>query len=409
MSSSNPNDHLTSSNSSSNAFHVGHNTSNSYRGGGGRGDGNHWRGGRYGGGSNYYRGGRRSSNRNDNYSDRYHGDTSRYGARRLEQYGNRPMRGRGGGGGGPMVPRNRVSQETSSSSSSSNPMILQLSAMMAKLGSVEYTDVVAPQEDDKLIIRERPDVGKQARDLAAVLCAPTNVNLFFQTTNDSSSPPAAIALLVQCASTLPLQTNGYVALTVAMEQTIPGSILSPCCDYATRQLVADLCQIIPATIVLPQTSSDLEHSPTNQTIMFNFINQLATHRSKLVHGIMRVKLLLRYLAILSKIGLVQLLHNDTFTTGDSISTFTTTTPNMMGLLQYLVQLAQIFIQQLTTTTTNRLPQETTSAYSHLCKLLCYWVLSTLPYIVGHPSEEMEQVKDLCSRLFQQDAHRDIAW
>ncbi|CAJ1917333.1 unnamed protein product [Cylindrotheca closterium] len=177
-------------------------------------------------------------------------------------------------------------------------------------------------------------------DLTPVLCAQDKVEMLckFQPPGTQAAKPIDLAgklghLVVSCAAGLPLQTPCYAALTLSIHEQLKGGpyqgFAKRCVDYAMRNIGRDLDVI------------------------------LLLGKEKTQAGC-RAKLLLRYLAILGKIGVVK-----TFESEPSVD------PNKMtvfDLLCLMVDLAKAAAEQ----------HRNMAAAS----VLVFLVLSTLPYIVG---------------------------
>jgi len=257
----------------------------------------------------------------------------------------------------------------------------------------------------------RPDVCRNARQLASVLW--TTPDSFFKyesleiTVLDDGTQPKPVTaqelacptsqLLVQCASTLPLQTPGYVALTAAIEQKAPpehSGFTQRCVSFACHSLLADLTTIVPTDLLTPNAESLYEM----QVLDFKpSINLMEERRQSLNNATMRVKLLLRYLALLSKIGMVKLTDQE-----NTITTF-------VGLLTFLVALAErlshyIQIQSEALNSNLLSPHLELPANHHLLQIICYWVLSTLPYLTANAGSCIGtrdcNIQQQCSELLQ---------
>lgn len=329
----------------------------------------------------------------------------------------------------PYVPRNRVALANTASSSSSRDtgtsdkemVKQQLRAIMAALGDNVYSEIsssgntnMVEAEEEKntgITMSQRPDVGKQVRDLLPLFA---NTQLF---------PREETAqIMIHCTSTLPLQTCGYVALsctsfpTAASESqdTSNGKTADPtdnsgvsftdlCVQQATLLLLQDLQQLIPASIIGGSsgstTTAEAEESKfeDDKELKFKLSQHLPTHRKAFAHCCRRILYLLRYLALLSKIGILRLIPTIDTTTSSPDAT------SMVGLLQYIVQLIVTFTSYVATTTTTATLQR--SAYIHLCKILIYFVCSTLPYLSSSTyttqDDSRNSIPFYCTQIFDQ--------
>jgi hypothetical protein len=307
----------------------------------------------------------------------------------------------------------------------------QLRAMMAALGNIVYVDssTSTAEEEEKntgSTLSQRPDVGKQVRDLLPLFAE--NPKLFL--TEETAQ------IIIHCASTLPLQTCGYVALscssfpttTSSSQDTSDGKTTDPtdnsavsftdlCVQQATLLLVQDLQQLVPASIIgssnvrttTATTTGEAEESrnESDEELKFHLSQRLPTHRKAFVHCCRRILYLLRYLALVSKIGIIQVVP-----TTDTTTTSSPDATSMVGLLQYLVQLIATFTSYIATATATL----QRSAYVHLCKILVYLVCSTLPYLSSSTYTTQDGSRNpipyYCTQIFDQirsilDQHKDL--
>lgn len=228
-------------------------SSSSHFGGGGRGRGG-FRGGRGG-----FRGGRGGGYR---------------------PYDNPNHRGRG-----PRRPGNRFAPEQQQQDPK-HELMQNLIKMINRVGSLP-TDTDNNSSESSV---ERSVVAKQAENiqqLTKVLCG-ASADLFFQTDvnsrrTDQQVGPLA-AGIIHAVAVWPLQTPVYAALTLSVHEAAPISgFASRCLDYAMRLFARDL-----DSLVLVPSSSDVA-----------FLG-----RSDRPHAVLRLSLILRYLALLAKLGIV---------------------------------------------------------------------------------------------------------
>ena len=240
-------------------------------------------------------------------------------------------------------------------------MVRQVSSFVSRVG--EYKNIREATFED--IQQLRPVVATTAaniNDLAVVLCSEDKLDMLFKfeqeqhlsqsKIEDGSNGSGAFNpsnvkledkagkmghLLISCAAGLPLQTPCYAALTVALHEHIQGTkwqgFAHRCVNYALQHMARDLDGI------------------------------LRTGRN-VAHGTCRIKLLLRYLAILGKVGVVQGYQNEQAADPSKLSVF--------GFLSMLVEAAKAALQQNA---------------PNLAFLLAYLVLSTLPYVIEYVPQE----------------------
>ena len=297
-----------------------------YHGGGGYG------GGGYGGS---HRHGRHGGGGHRRYSDGGH-PYRRDGGRRRGGGG----RGRGGGGGGR---GNRFSANRTTSVDPQTAMLRQLGAMVAKMGDLvgaaDSARAVADAEalaaggggEMETSSSPRPVVGavaKNASDLIAVLCAETNAPLFLKyegsdaaasapadATADAdvaaAAPPRAeevraedasgplASLLASCAATLPTQTPSHVALTLGVDAAAPegyGGFAARCVDMASRRIGNDIDR------ALGWHEGGSAEVRVDENLAGDGWDGASASP---VDAYVRSKLLLRYLALLARAGVVE--------------------------------------------------------------------------------------------------------
>lgn len=177
-------------------------------------------------------------------------------------------------------------------------------------------------------------------DLTPVLCAEDKVEMLckFQPPETQGAKPADLAgklghLVVSCAAGLPLQTPCYAALTLSVHEQLKGGpyqgFAKRCVDYTMRNIGRDLDVILLLGKEKAQASC-------------------------------RIKLLLRYLAILGKIGVVKSFDSEASADPNKLTVF--------DLLCLMVDLAKAAGEQ---------HKNMTAA-----SVLVFLVLSTLPYVFG---------------------------
>jgi len=185
-------------------------------------------------------------------------------------------------------------------------------------------------------------------DLVTVLCSEDKLDMLFK--YQPVSTPGIKAeetignlghLVISCAASLPLQTPCYAALTLAVNEQIKGTqwegFAKRCVEYAVQNFIVDLDTILGSG-------------------------------ENVARAACRMKLLLRYLAILGKIGIVRGYDNEVESTSD-INKLT-----VYGLISVLVQSAKASQDR-------NLPATT-------AQLLISIVLSTLPYLIEYVPQDI---------------------
>jgi hypothetical protein len=225
-------------------------------------------------------------------------------------------------------------------------MLRQLSSFVSRAG--ELKNIKASTVPDLRAV-ESTTAGN-INDLTAVLCAQDKVDMLLRYRQPAPGTEEIkplekvgklVHLVVSCAAGLPLQTSCYAAMTVSVHEQVKGGqwdgFASRCVDYAMLNIARDL-----------------------DTILLLGKDQ--------AQAACRTKLLLRYLAILTRIGVVQEGVVQASESGGSDMT-------MFDLLFLLVELATKAASE---------PHNNLSAAS----VLCFLVLSTIPYITDFGSPDV---------------------
>mmetsp|Transcript_5691 Transcript_5691/g.13402 ORF Transcript_5691/g.13402 Transcript_5691/m.13402 type:complete len:996 (+) Transcript_5691:185-3172(+) len=266
------------------------------------------------------RGGRHHRNRRGGRGGRF----------RHQPYNSRgPRRGRGGhssnrfGGSGPT----QLDPETI--------LVRQVASFISRAGELKNLKPAANAEMRPV----ESTTANNINDLTPVLCAQDKVEMLckFQAPETPAKPIDKAGklghLVVSCAAGLPLQTPCYAALTLSIHEQLKGGpyqgFAKRCVDYAMRNIGRDLDVILLLGKEKAQASC-------------------------------RAKLLLRYLAILGKIGVVRSFESEASADPNKMTVF--------DLLCLMVDLAKAAGEQ----------HKNMAAAS----VLVFLVLSTLPYIVG---------------------------
>jgi hypothetical protein len=336
-------------------------------GGGGAGGGQY--GGLGGGGRGRYN--NNNSNNNSNNNNNNNNNRGRGGGRggrfRHTPYNNNRNRGpRGGGlGGGGWGGRgNRFGGGGGSYQDQQSNMIRQIHSIVSRVGELKNIR----DEDATAELRAvESTTARNVNDVTTLLCAPEKLNVllkFQAAVVDASSQQQQqqlvvreskpeeefgqlVHLLVSCVGGLPLQTPCYAALTLAVHDQVRGGewdgFAGRCVDCTMHHLVRDLDLV-------------LLDGTTNK-------NQCQV--------MCRLKLMLRYLAILGRMNVVK-------GSADETDDATPSQCTVVGLLCRLVEAAEAAAE----------------LHNHInasC-VLAVLVLSTLPYIADYTSADIVQEK-----------------
>jgi hypothetical protein len=309
-----------------------------------------------GGGRGYYRGGGVGGRHNN----RYHGGRGRGRGRgrghRNQPYNNnnRSRYNNNHGGRGRGRPGNRFGAGSLAQQDPQTALLRQVSSFVSRVGEFKNIRESEPAAEGQQGLQLRPVEATTAgniNDLVTVLCSQDKLDMLFK--YQHASMPGIKAeekignlghLVISCAASLPLQTPCYAALTLSVNEQIKGcqweGFAHRCVEYAMHNFIVDLDMI------------------------FRTGNNVA-------HAACRMKLLLRYLAILGKIGVVRGYD----TTPEGTSDFSKLT--IFGLLSVLVQTAKVSQER-------NLPVT-------VAHLLISLVLSTLPYLIEYvPQDDIEE-------------------
>ena len=309
-------------------------------GGGGR----RYGGGHYGGGGRHRHGGRRGG---------------RGGRHRHHPYNNRsrgPRRGGGGGGRG-----NRFGGSNSYEDQQAN-MIRQIHSIVSRVGELKNVRAEDATPDLRAV---ESTTARNVNDVTAVLCSQEKLNVLLRFQPQSTPMGQAetpqeprqvkpeqefgqlVHLVVSCAGSLPLQTPCYAALTLSVHEQVKGGewdgFAGRCVNYTMQQVSRDLDMIL------------LQGSGLSQ-------------------GTCRLKLMLRYLAILARMNVVK---GSSETDGGPVDPSRMT---VVGLLCVLVDAAIAAAEQH-----NNI---------NVVAILAVLVLSTLPYIGDYAPAELISQKIL---------------
>mmetsp|Transcript_28186 Transcript_28186/g.59065 ORF Transcript_28186/g.59065 Transcript_28186/m.59065 type:complete len:551 (+) Transcript_28186:115-1767(+) len=308
-----------------------------------------------GGGRGYYRGGG-GRHRHHRGRGRGRGRGSRH-----QPYNNNRSRhnnyhgGGGGGGRGRGRPGNRFGANSFTQQDPNTAMIRQVFSFVSRVGefkNIRESEPAAATADGQQGLQLRPVEATSAgniNDLVTALCSEDKLDMLFKC-QPASMPVKAEEkvgklghLVVSCSASLPLQTPCYAALTLAVNEQIKGSqwegFASRCVNYATHNFAVDLDTILGTGKNVAQAAC-------------------------------RLKLLLRYLAILGRMGIVKGYEEGSDHGSDSNKL------TVFGLLSMLVQTAKVSQER-------NLP----ATVAHLLSSL---VLSTLPYVIEYVPQEVTE-------------------
>jgi len=386
---------------------------NRRRGGGGRG----------GGGYN-----RRNENRYQPYN-RNHNSRGRGGYDR--DRGHRPHRN--------SSPGNRFDNNTRGRTKSVDPqeaMLKQLSAMVATMGDLTSfvgsfnTDTDDDTNEDGAPVMRGvvKGVSKNINDLANVLCSVSNAPLFLKfqpPTNDNDTKIQAAeeagplaTLVTSCAAALPLQSTSYVGLTVGVELAAPEATErqesqeqkeESAVSYKgfSNRSVVMACRKLAVELDAACGVSTLnggEDSAANDIDSFQNMNASGCLSAK-VHAFVRAKLLLRYLALLARVGIVSGHHDhegeETFNwdreasdnSSDQMSNL-----SIEGLLHLLLEAAtrSSIAFQREQEGGKEGDKSACKTYQNVSVVLSMLVLSTIPYTLSYFTEA--QVQNLLGKI-----------
>jgi hypothetical protein len=316
------------------------------------------------GGGGGFVGGHRNNNYSRDGGGRGRGGRGRGHNSRHQPYNNTRRGGhRGGGGGGR---GNRFGDNQGQQLDAQTVMVRQVSSFVSRVGELKNINEDAfPTESAPGGLRPvEVTTAGNIMDLVAVLCLEDKMEILFKYLQDDDTPATFDRqansvlkpqdrigrlghLIVSCAGTLPLQTPCYAALTLAVHEQIKGSrwegFAPRCAEYAMSSIARDLDAILSGS--------------KDDTVAY---------------AACRIKLILRYLATLGKIGIVHTYQNEQAADPTKLTVF--------GLLSIIVDAAKAAAVGAA-----RLPSNAASpAAAHL---LIYVVLSTLPFVNDYVSQD----------------------
>ena len=297
-----------------------------------------------GGGRGYYRGGGRH---------RYHRGRGRGRGRghRHQPYNhNRSRYNNNHGGRGRGRPGNRFGAGSFAQQDPQVAMLRQVYSFVSRVGefkNIRESEAPAGEQQGLQLRPVEATTAGNINDLVTVLCSQDKLDLLFKYQPASMSGIKAEEkignlghLVISCASSLPLQTPCYAALTLAINEQIKGcqweGFAYRCVEYGMHNFIVDLDTVL-------RTGKNVAHAAC------------------------RMKLLLRYLAILGKIGIVKGYDIPP----EGAPDFNKLT--IFGLLSVLVETAKV-------SQARNLPVT-------VAHLMISLVLSTLPYVIEYVPQD----------------------
>ena len=189
---------------------------------------------------------------------------------------------------------------------------------------------------------------------------------------DQAGPMAH--LIVSCAATLPLQTPCYAALTLSVEAYSHASSSS---DTATADYTGFAKRCV--TYAMQRLSHDMD------TLFLVSNSHVSEARPKIA---CRIKLMLRYLALLAKVKVIQGQDNgDEHDNSNNEAEQQQQWSSLLGFLQTLVEAA---VTAAPTTDDAFAAASSSNATASL--VLAYFVLSTIPYLLSYiPADVIQEL------------------
>ena len=320
-------------------------------------------------------------------------------------------RGRGRGGGRNYNNNNRRGGGGHNNNSYEDPnarLMKQLSVMVSRVGEYKVVesnsssnmDEPQPSGTSSTLRPVVAGIAKNIADLTKVVSKASNLPTFLKfippppparpkleavegdapqqqqptTMGFQRSPPKAedqagpmAYLMVSCAATLPLQTPCYAGLTLSVEAYSHASSSSSnsntTADYTG---FAQRC----VTYAMQRLSHDMD------TLFLVSSSHVSEARPKIA---CRIKLMLRYLALLAKVNVVQ--GQDSDASDDSGAAETEQQQQQWSLLGFLQTLVEAAVTAAPTTDDAFAAASSSNATASL--VLAYFVLSTIPYLLSY--------------------------
>ena len=342
---------------------------------------------RGGGGGRHYN--RRGGGR---YNDRRNGGGGYQGG---GYHGGGPNRNRG-----PRRPHpsNRFDNQTESVDPQTG-MVNQLKSMVSKMsdliqianklqeeGGSSVSSGDDSRQEENIMIKQ---ISQNIQGLTEVMCKEDNAGLFLKYTPRAADAKEISAkdeagtmasLISSVTASFPMQTPSYVGLTLAIEEnapeaTEPGGLTfkgfaGRCVAIACQRLVADLDKMCGVISLL---DSSLTVEPCTES-----------SEDGSVDAYLRAKLLLRYLALLARVGIVRGFQEGE---GEEEEKPWEKHLSVLGLLKVLVGAATCAIHAAGNDCMDASTRET---YRNAAYLVTALVLSTIPYTVQYiPQKEVD--------------------
>ncbi len=311
--------------------------------------------------SNHYGHGGRGRHHN-NYRGRgtYRGRGRNYSSHHHHQQQHHPYRRGGfqGGGRGP-PPRREAGNRFQADVHEQDPKraaLRQLQQLINKVGELEVPSSVSEETNQRPVVISQTEKIKALTDF---LCGP-QAEMFLEYERDASVVQADklagpfVSSLIHCQSVLPLQTPCYAALTLsvhehtALRASAFAGVSNRCVEYALRFL-----------------ARDLDHTLLDPACLGSNTAAVAIHQDR-PRAVVRMRLTLRYLANLAKMGIVA--ANDINDQSAVLAATNQRPVTLMGLLDAMVQAA---IQA---------GSERYSTNKSVACILAHLVWDTIPYI-----------------------------
>jgi hypothetical protein len=261
----------------------------------------------------------------------------------------------------------------------------QLAAMVAIISDFNACAKAAPSmgsadmtNDDRTAPKTREvlrAVTQNVDDLVSFICTPDNVSMFLsygskqdqhgheETLVNAESEAGPLATLItSCAATLPLQTPSYATLTLGIEENIPEvGDQSKGFDYSgfARRCI---------TVASRRLADDLDKTSGVISLGGDFETTEATN--DYVQSFTRSKLILRYFALLSRVGIVESMRSDDEDMDMSVDMTYVSLGRLLHLIVEAASRAKSFDDR---------SEIANSSYTNVSVLLSTLVLSTIPY------------------------------
>jgi hypothetical protein len=252
------------------------------------------------------------------------------------------------------------------------------------------------QEENSIIMKR---IAQNIQGLTEVMCKESNAGLFLAYSPRKAEAKEVSAheeagtmasLISSVTATFPMQTPSYVGLTLAIEENAPEAtdaegmtfkgFAGRCIAIASQRLVADLDKMCGVISLL---DSSLTVEPCTES-----------SEDGLVDAFLRAKLLLRYLALLGRVGIVR-----GFREGEGSEEEPWKKDlSVAGLLTVMVDAATCALHA---GQNNGMDASTRETYRNAAYLVTALVLSTIPYTVHYiPQTAMDALLAKIQQLLE---------